>query len=280
MFSLHRLEGFYGKKGYMSFRLLFIGDVVGEVGCGAVQALVPALRQELELDAVIVNAENSAPSGRGITPDSGSALLSVADFLTLGNHAFDAEGSEKFLDCEPRVIRPANIGENLPGHGWGMFKANGLCVGVANVQGRVFMQQNLGSPFKAAHRAVANLRTSGADLILVDMHAEATSEKQAMGYHLEGKLQALVGTHTHVPTADARVLSGGTAYVSDVGMTGGRESIIGFDKEDFMSLFLERGPARIGVSKGPAVLNAVVIELDVQGRRATSIQPVYKDINL
>jgi len=256
---------------------LFIGDVVGEAGCAAVRSLVPALRQELELDAVIVNAENSAPSGRGITPDSGSVLLSVANFLTLGNHAFDVEGSEKFLDCETRVIRPANMDENLPGHGWGTFKANGLCVGVANVQGRVFMQQNLHSPFEAADRAVANLRTSGADIILVDMHAEATSEKQAMGYHLEGKLQALVGTHTHVPTADARVLSGGTAYVSDVGITGGKESIIGFDREDFLGLFLDRRPARIGVSKGPAELNAVVIEVDVESRRATSIERVYRE---
>ena len=261
----------------MSFRLLFIGDVVGEAGCAAVQALVPTLRQELELEAVIVNAENSAPSGRGITPDSGSALLSVADFLTLGNHAFDAEGSEEFLDCESRVIRPMNIDENLPGRGWGTFQANGLCIGVANVQGRVFMKQNLRSPFKAADQAMANLRTSGADLILVDMHAEATSEKQAMGYHLEGKLQALVGTHTHVPTADARVLPGGTAYVSDVGMTGGKESIIGFDKEDFMGLFLDRGTARIGVSKGPDEFNAVVVELDVKGRRARSIERLYRE---
>jgi metallophosphoesterase (TIGR00282 family) len=258
------------------FRLLFIGDVVGEAGCEAVRAVVPNLRREQKLDAVIVNAENSAPSGRGITPDSGSDLLSVADFLTLGNHAFDAQGGERFLDREPRVVRPANLDDSLPGQGWGTFKADGLCVGVANVQGRVFMKQNVTSPFEAADRAVAHLRTSGADLILVDMHAEATSEKQAMGYHLEGKLQALVGTHTHVPTADARVLSGGTAYVSDVGMTGGKESIIGFDKEDFMGLFLERGPVRIGVSKGTAEFNAVVIETDVEGCRARSIERVYR----
>jgi 2',3'-cyclic-nucleotide 2'-phosphodiesterase len=126
---------------------------------------------------------------------------------------------------------------------------------------------------------VANLITSGADFILVDMHAEATSEKQAMGYHLEGKLQALVGTHTHVPTADARVLSGGTAYVSDVGMTGGKESIIGFDKEDFMELFLDRRTTRIGVSKGKAEFNAIVIEIDVDSRRARSIERVYRDVN-
>src|SRR5919112_2685449 len=261
----------------MPFRLLFIGDVVGEVGCAAVQALVPALRRELKLDAVVVNAENSAPSGRGITPDSGSALLSVADFLTLGNHAFDAQGSERFLDREPRVIRPANLDDRLPGQGWGTFKANGLCVGVANVQGRVFMKQNVTSPFEAADQAVANLKSSGADLILVDMHAEATSEKQAIGYHLEGKLQALVGTHTHVPTADAQILPGGTAYVTDVGMTGAKESVIGFDRQAFLGLFLGEKLSGLGVSRGSAALNAVLIEMDAESRRATGIKRVYKD---
>src|ERR671932_1205355 len=144
------------------FRLLFIGDIVGEAGCAAAQALVPALRRELELDAVVTNAENSAPRGRGITAHSGSALLSVVDFLTLGNHAFDAEGAEEYLSRELRVIRPANLDGNLPGCGWGTFEANGVCVGVANVQGRVFMQQDLRSPFEAADRAVAALRTLGA----------------------------------------------------------------------------------------------------------------------
>ena len=261
----------------MTFRLLFIGDVVGEAGCTAVQDLVPTLRQELELDAVIINAENSAPSGRGITSDSGSALLSVGDFLTLGNHAFDIEGVEELLDWEPRVIRPANVDKSLPGRGWGTFQANGVCVGVANVQGRVFMQQNLRSPFKAADQAVAGLRDLGADLILVDVHAEATSEKQAMGYHLEGKLQALVGTHTHVPTADAQVLPGGTAYVTDVGMTGAKESVIGFDRQAFLGLFLGEKLSGLGVSRGSAALNAVLIEIDAESRRATGIKRVYKD---
>jgi len=260
----------------MSFRHLFIGDVVGKAGCVAVQALVPALRRELELEAVIVNAENSAPSGRGITPGSGSALLSVADFLTLGNHAFDAEGAEEFLDREPRVIRPANVDGGLPGRGWGTFQANRVCVGVVNVQGRVFMKQNLRSPFEAADRAVAGLRALGADLILVDMHAEATSEKQAMGYHLEGRLQALVGTHTHVPTADAQILPGGTAYVTDVGMTGANDSVIGFDRQAFLGLFLGKKLPGLGVSSGSATLNAVLIKVDAESRRATCIQRVHK----
>lgn len=261
----------------MTFHLLFIGDVVGEAGCAAVRALVPALRQELGLDAVIANGENSAPGGRGITPESGSNLLSVVDFLTLGNHAFDAGGAGKFLQWETRVIRPANLEADSPGYGWGRFEAGGARVGIVNVQGRVFMKHAPRSPFRTAETAIDEVEAAGADLVLVDVHAEATSEKQAMGYHLEGRAQAVVGTHTHVPTADAHILSGGTAYVSDVGMTGGKESIIGFDKEDFMGLFLEKGPARIGVSKGPAVLNAVVIELDVESRRAVSIERVHRE---
>lgn len=261
----------------MTFRLLFIGDVVGDAGCAAVRTLVPALRHELGLDAVVANGENSAPGGRGITPESGSDLLSVVDFLTLGNHAFDAGGARKFLEWETRIIRPVNFNANSPGHGWGTFEADGVRVGVVNVQGRVFMKHALRSPFRMVERAVDEVETAGADLVLVDVHAEATSEKQAMGYHLEGRAQAVVGTHTHVPTADTRVLPGGTAYVSDVGMTGGKESIIGFDKEDFMGLFLDRGMARIGVSKGPAIFNAVVVELDVKGRRARSIERVYRE---
>ena len=260
-----------------TFRLLFIGDVMGEAGRAAVRMLVPALRKELEVDAVIVNGENSAPGGRGITPEAGSDLLSVSDFLTLGNHAFDAEGGGKFLEWEPRIIRPANLEVGSPGCGWGVFEVNGIRVGVVNVQGRVFMKHTPRSPFLSAERAIDELEDAGVDLVLVDVHAEATSEKQAMGYYLAGKAQVVVGTHTHVPTSDTRILSGGTAYVTDVGMTGGKESIIGFDREDFLGLFLDRGPARIGVSRGPAELNAVVIDVEVESRRATSIERVYRE---
>ena len=261
----------------MTFRLLFIGDVMGEVGCAAVSTLVPSLRRELELDAIVANGENSAPGGRGITPESASDLLSVVDFLTLGNHAFDVEGSGKFLEREPRVIRPANLEAGLPGYGWGTFEVGGVRVGVANVQGRVFMKHSPGSPFEAADRAVEELGAAGADFVLVDVHAEATSEKQAMGYHLDGRVQAVIGTHTHVPTADARILSGGTAYVTDVGMTGGAESIIGFDKEEFLGLFLGKGVSRLGASKAPANLNAVVVEVELDSRRAVSIERVLRE---
>ena len=262
----------------MTFRLLFIGDVMGEAGCAAVRTHVPILRRELNLDAVVINGENSAPSGRGITRESGSELLSVADLLTLGNHTFDAAGGKEYVGREPRVIRPANLEAGLPGQGWGTFEANGVCVGVVNVQGRVFMKQDVRSPFVAADGAVADLEAAGADLVLVDVHAEATSEKQALGYHLAGSVQAVIGTHTHVPTADTRILSGGTAYVTDVGMTGSRESVIGFDKEAFLGLFLGKGISRLGVSKGPADLNAVVIEVDVGSHRAVRIERVYRSL--
>ncbi|MCA1729537.1 MAG: YmdB family metallophosphoesterase [Actinobacteria bacterium] len=258
----------------MAFRLLFIGDVMGEAGCAAVRTYVPELRRESNIDAVVANGENSAPTGRGITSGSGSDLLSVVDFLTLGNHAFDAKGGREYVGCETRVVRPENLEAGSPGHGWGTFEAGGARIGVVNVQGRVFMRQGVYSPFLAADRAVAELEAAGAELILVDVHAEATSEKQAMGYHLAGKVQAVVGTHTHVPTADACILPGGTAYVTDVGMTGGRESVIGFSKEDFLGLFLGSETSRIKVAGGPAEINAVVIEVDVEGCRAVSIERV------
>jgi 2',3'-cyclic-nucleotide 2'-phosphodiesterase len=257
----------------LTFRLLFVGDVVGRAGCAATLDLVPGLREELRLDAVVANAENSAPGGRGITKESGTALLSVADFLTLGNHAFDAEGYEQFLEREERVVRPANFGGSLPGRGWGTFEKGGVTVGVTNVLGRVFVDRTPVSPFEAADKALSEL---GADLILVDAHAEATSEKQALGYHLAGRAQAVLGTHTHVPTADAAVLPGGTAYATDVGMTGCQESIIGFDREDFLGLFLgER--RRISVaSQGPVLFNAVLLDFDAEERKAVGIEPVRR----
>jgi 2',3'-cyclic-nucleotide 2'-phosphodiesterase len=176
----------------VTFRLLFVGDVVGRAGCSAVLGLVPKLREDLRLDAVVANAENSAPGGRGITKESGSALLSVVDFLTLGNHAFDADGYEGFLEREERVARPTNFGEGLPGQGWGIFEVDGVSIGVTNVLGRVFVERTPISPFEAADRVVSELEARGADCVLVDTHAEATSEKQALAFHLAGRAQAVV----------------------------------------------------------------------------------------
>ena len=239
---------------------------------------MPELREELGLHGVVANAENSAPTGRGITPKSGAALLSVADFLTLGNHAFDAEGYEEFLQAEERVVRPANFDGGSPGRGWGLFETDGVRVGVVNVLGRVFIERTRISAFEAVDWAVAGLEEAGADLVLVDAHAEATSEKQALGHHLAGRAQAVLGTHTHVPTADASVLPGGTAYATDVGMTGCKDSIIGFDREDFLGLFL--GERRRGVSvavHGLVVFNGVVVDIELDGRRAVGIEPVRRE---
>jgi metallophosphoesterase (TIGR00282 family) len=263
----------------LTFRLLFIGDVVGSAGVSAVLELVPGLREDLGLDAVVANGENSAPSGRGITAESGAALLSVVDFLTLGNHSFDADGHGKFLENEERVVRPANFAESLPGRGAGIFESGGVTVGVTNVLGRVFVEKKLSSPFDAADRAIEELRDLGADLVFVDAHAEATSEKQALGYHLAGKAQAVLGTHTHVSTADHQVLSGGTAYATDVGMTGREGSVIGFDRADFLGAFLgeERGVSV--ATEGPVVLRGMVIHFDPETGEATSIKPVWRRVD-
>ena len=264
----------------MTFRLLFVGDVVGPSGCAAALDLVPKLREKLALDAVVANAENSAPSGRGISAESGAALLKVADFLTLGNHAFDAKGHEGFLKSEGRVIRPANFDGNNPGRGWGAFEAGGVRVGVVNVLGKVFIDRTKTSAFEAADTALADLEYR-ADLILVDAHAEATSEKQALGHHLAGRAQAVLGTHTHVPTADASILPGGTAYASDVGMTGCSQSVIGFDRLGFLGLFVGNGWERqrgIQVeTQGPVALNGALVEFDLDARKAVGIQRVQRE---
>jgi hypothetical protein len=235
------------------------------------------LREELGLDAVVANAENSAPGGRGVTSESGSALLSVADFLTLGNHAFDAEGYRNFLQDESRVVRPANFGEKDPGLGWGIFEVGGVRVGVTNVLGRVFVERTKISPFRAADRAVAELEEQGADVVLVDSHAEATSEKLALGHHLDGRAQAVLGTHTHVPTADLSVLPGGTAYMTDVGMTGCKESIIGFGREDFLALFMGEWRGISVATSGSVIFNAALVEFDLDARRATGVEVVSRE---
>lgn len=256
------------------FRLLFIGDIVGEDGCAAMRDLVPRLRREMGLDAVIANGENSA-GGMGITADTGEILLSVVDFLTLGDHAFDREGVAGYLEREPRVVRPANLEPGLPGRGWATFEAAGVRVGVANVRGRVFMDKSLRSPFEMADRAIEDLQASEAEVILLDVHAESASEKQTLGWYLAGRSTAVVGTHTHVPTADARILPGGTAYVTDVGMVGGDASVVGFDREQWSRFFLEDAPFPNSVAGSPVRLDALLVQ--AKGGRAVTIERVRRE---
>jgi metallophosphoesterase (TIGR00282 family) len=260
------------------FRLLFIGDVIGPVGRAALHRLVPDLRRELALDAVIANGENSADNGFGITEEIANGFLSVVDFLTLGDHAFDQAGIGPYLEREPRIIRPANFEEQQPGRGWGSFEAAGLRVGVINLLGKVFMRPRVTSPYAAADQAVSELEAAGAQCIIVDLQAEATSEKQAMGWHLAGRVAAVLGTHTHTPTADLRVLPGGTAYISDVGMTGASDSIIGYSKRFLQFMQGDRAGGFPGPAEGPAArLDAVLIEIDRASGRALAAQRIVRE---
>jgi metallophosphoesterase (TIGR00282 family) len=250
-------------------RLLFIGDVVGSPGRRVVEELLPGLAESEQPDFVVVNGEN-ASGGVGITPKVAQALFDAgADAITLGNHAFRHREVYPMLDSDPRIVRPANYPKAAPGRGHTVVEKNGRKLAVVNLSGRVFLEAAR-SPFAEADALLAELR-GRADHVLVDMHAEATSEKVAMGWHLDGRVTACVGTHTHVPTADARVLPGGTAYVTDVGMTGARGGVIGVRREQAITRFLTQVPARFEPSDEDPWLNAVVIDADDSGA-ATGIR--------
>src|SRR3954447_23652020 len=245
-------------------KLLFVGDVVGGMGRRALAAVLPKLRDEHKPDFVVVNGENVA-GGVGITSKTAHELLSLGvDAITLGNHAYRHRDVYEYLDREPRIIRPANFPKGSPGRGHTVVEANGLRLGVINLSGQVFLEAAR-SPFAEADALLAELRGK-ADVVLLDMHAEATSEKVAMGWYLDGRVLACVGTHTHVATADARVLPGGTAYITDVGMTGARGGVIGVRREQALTRFLTQVPARFEPSDDDPWLNAVLIDADSAGK--------------
>jgi metallophosphoesterase (TIGR00282 family) len=253
-------------------RLLFIGDVVGGTGRRVLEGLLPGLRDRYEPDFVVVNGENSA-GGLGITEKIARDWLDDGDVdaITLGNHAYKHRDVYGFLDRDTRIVRPGNYPRGNPGRGFTVIEKSAGRLGVVNLSGTVFLDAAR-SPFSEADAALAELRDS-ADWVLVDFHAEATSEKVAMGWHLDGRVTACVGTHTHVPTADARVLPGGTAYISDVGMTGPRGGVIGVKREQALQRFLTMMPVKFETSDEDPWLNGVVIEADPSGR-ATSIEQV------
>jgi 2',3'-cyclic-nucleotide 2'-phosphodiesterase len=245
-------------------KLLFVGDVVGGVGRRTLAALLPELRERHRPDFVVVNGENAA-GGVGITRKTATEMLDLGvDAITLGNHAYRHREVYDYLDEEARLVRPANYPKGSPGRGHTVVEAGGLRLGVVNLSGQVFLQA-VRSPFAEVDAVLAELRDS-ADLVLVDMHAEATSEKVAMGWHVDGRVLACVGTHTHVPTADARVLPGGTAYVTDVGMTGPRGGVIGVKREQALERFLTLTQVRFETSDEDPWLNAVLVEGDARGR--------------
>ena len=250
--------------------ILFVGDVVGRPGRRALARLLPSLRADHQLDLVIANGENAA-AGFGITPSVAAELFAAGvDVITMGNHAWSKRESLPLYQEEPRLLRPANFPPQDPGRGFAVYPiADGTPVGVLNLQGRTYMEA-IDCPFRVGAAAVRELAQQ-TPVILVDMHAEATSEKLAMAYMLDGQVSAVIGTHTHVATCDARVSPQGTAYITDVGMTGPVDSILGVQPELVIERFLTRMPNRFEVASGAAVLQAVLLDIDPLSGRAGSI---------
>ncbi len=250
----------------MLLNVLAVGDVVGEGGQDIVSRRLPGLREETGAHFTVVNGENA--SGVGITPAQARRLLEAgADVITLGNHTWNRIQIGTFLDKEECILRPANYAGRVPGRGFGIYQCQGLRLGVLNIMGRVDLNSNLDSPFKAANYYFSR---GGFDLLLVDFHAEATSEKGAMGWHLDGRAAAVWGTHTHVPTADCRVLPGGTGFVTDLGMTGPINSVLGIKPENSLNLFLGGLPRRYEEAEGSCKLNACVFTIDTEKKKCVS----------
>ena len=257
----------------MIVRILFIGDIVGRPGRELVRQGLQAIVDHHRIDLVIANAENSA-AGFGITRDIGEQLLDYGvDVMTSGNHIWDKKEALDYIGIEPRLLRPANYPAGAPGRGSYLVRTrDNVSVGVVNVMGRVFML-NIDDPFAVVLKEIEELKQR-ARIIFVDFHAEATSEKIAMGWHLDGKVTAVVGTHTHVQTADERVLPRGTAYLTDVGMTGPHDSIIGVEIDAALGRFLTGLPAKFETATGNPRLNAVIVDADEQTGRANNIERV------
>jgi len=254
-------------------RLLFIGDIVGRPGRDLVRRGVAALREYHQIDLVIANAENAA-AGFGITRELGEQILDAGvDVMTSGNHIWDKKEAIDYIGIEPRLLRPLNFPEGVPGNGSYVARTeNGVSVGVINAMGRVFML-NIDDPFARVLQEIDKVKQR-ARIVFVDFHAEATSEKIAMGWHLDGKVTAVVGTHTHVQTADDRILPKGTAYLTDVGMTGPHDSVIGVEVEAALGRFRNAMPARFETATGNPRLNAVIIEADENTGLATEIERI------
>jgi metallophosphoesterase (TIGR00282 family) len=258
-------------------RILFIGDIFGHPGRRIVKELLPALVGEYEPDLVLANGENAA-AGFGITPPLVEELLDMGiTVLTSGNHIWDKKEIYAYLNehSEGRLLRPANYPHSVPGHGVYLGKTrSGLDYAVLNLQGRVFMSA-IDCPFRTADEQLGKI-PAGVKLRIVDMHAEATSEKVSMGWYLDGRVTAVVGTHTHVPTADETILPHGTAYITDLGMSGPYDSVIGIEKQSVIQKFLSQLPVRFEVAKGDVRLHAVLIEADPLTGRALSIQRIVR----
>ena len=249
-------------------RVLFLGDIIGRPGRKAMKRYLPSLIEKYSPALLVANAENSA-GGIGITEKVGQELLSQVHVLTSGNHIWDKREGISYVEKEERLLRPANYPPRNPGKGSYLFETDkGAKIGILNLQGRVFMEP-IDCPFRIADEELKRLDTS---IVVVDFHAEATSEKQALGWYLDGRASAVIGTHTHVPTADDRILPQGTAYITDVGMVGGYNSVIGIRKDQALKRFLTARPHRFEPGKDGLVFSAVLVEIEVQTGKALKIQ--------
>ncbi len=269
-----RVQGFKGSRvqGLVQRprRVLFLGDVCSEAGRKAVRHALPQLQEKTEPDFIIVNVENAA-GGYGITPRLAEEILkSGVDCMTTGDHAFDRKEAWDCFVSQPKLLRPLNFPDPVPGKGQAVFEKNGFCIGVINLMGRAFMKP-LDCPFQRVSQVVEQLRRK-TPVVIVDFHAEATAEKQAMGWYLDGRVSAVLGTHTHVQTADERISPQGTAYISDVGMCGAFDSILGMSKDDSLRRILEMVPVRLHPATRDLRINAVLLEIDESSGRALSIE--------
>jgi len=253
-------------------RVFCIGDVFGKPGRLALKGLLPGLKKERQIHFVTANAENAA-AGFGLTPDVAEEMFDAGvDVLTSGNHIWDKQEVHQIIDSEPRLLRPANYPAGVPGRGWGIYEAQGKKVGVLNLIGRVYIKE-FDNPFPVGLAEIEKI-SQQTRIILVDLHAEVTSEKIAMGWYFDGKISLLFGTHTHIQTADERVLPQGTAYISDLGMTGPYDSVIGVKKEIIIERFLTQLPHRFEVATGDVKLCGVVVDIDDASGKAVSIERV------
>jgi 2',3'-cyclic-nucleotide 2'-phosphodiesterase len=260
------------ESAHKSARLLFVGDVVGGLGKRTLLELLPDLRARLAPDFLIVNGENAA-GGVGITPKIADQLFGAGvDVITLGNHTYRQREIYAYLDEHERILRPANFLRTQPGHGWCVVEHDGVRLGVLSLSGNLFM--DAGRPAFLEADSALDALNGRVDHLLVDMHAEATSEKVGMGWHLDGHVTAVVGTHTHVPTADARILPGGTAYITDVGMTGPRGGVIGVKREQAIASLRTKMPVRFETSTEDPWLQGVLIDAGPEPMHASAIEQI------
>jgi hypothetical protein len=252
-------------------KVLFIGDIVGKIGRNATKALIPTVATRYKIDLVVANGENAA-GGFGITDKIVTELLNCGvNIITTGNHIWDKKEFIPQISKEDRVLRPLNYPPGVPGFGSLLYSLrNGIKVAVINLSGRVFMSP-IDCPFRVGKEEIQRL-SSETKIMIIDFHAEATSEKIAFGYYVDGKVSAVVGTHTHVQTADEKILPGGTAYITDVGMTGPGDSVIGIEKGQIIERFLTSMPMRFETAKGEGIFSALVIEIDEETGKSTAVQ--------